>query len=103
MLDTYDLQRAMDALLNAREVARTAEYDRQRAWERYLAARDRKDEAEEALAVAERVVVREASRLAGQERRPNRDARRAQVMAGVDGAYEHRLGDVDYGVDDIPF
>lgn len=99
MLDIYDLQRALDALRNAREIAAREEDDRQRAWSRYLLAREHAQVAQEALADAEHEVKREASRLAGQERRPNRDARRAQVVAGL-GDYD---GGYDRLTDGLPF
>lgn len=83
LLRIIDMNNALTALGRAEDEAHRAEAARKHAWDLYIAARDYADDTREAVAVLETRVLVEARRLADQGGRPNRDERRAQVLAGV--------------------
>jgi hypothetical protein len=83
MLDIYDMRTAISALEDARRIEYRALEARQSAWRAYMLAREHWVSAEATRETAERNVLREAGRLSSQPARPNRDERRAQVLAGL--------------------
>ena len=103
MIYVHEMREAIEAFERAQHEAFRAETARQRAWDEYIVARDYAADTLQAQHDAERAVVREAGLLSRQTVRPNRDARRAQVLAGVDAAVANLQYDYEPEDDGLPY